>query len=147
MTQRTRAFVRILGPVLLLLALIIFAADTAAAQADRSLIHTDGYLQFSDQGPNGVYRCLLLREHGGGDLYALVGHVAGLLNGDHVRLEGREAPGRCGVRGFEVTKVQTVWADDNHRSTYYDHLTDGTFKDWAVANNRLPGYRPGYRRY
>jgi|HubBroStandDraft_3_1064219.scaffolds.fasta_scaffold148704_2 hypothetical protein len=146
MTQRNPAFVRIIGPVLFLLVSLLVPTGIAAAQGDRSLIHIDGYLQFTDQGYNGAYRCLLLREHGNGETFALVGRVAGLLNGDHVRLEGRSAPGRCGARGFEVTKVQTVWADDNHRSTYYDHLHDGSFREWAVANQRLP---PGYgsRRY
>ncbi len=147
MTQRSRAAVRFPGRLLLLLALLVVPAGIAGAQADRSLIHLDGYLQFTDQGRNGVYRCLLLREHGSGELYALDGRIPGLLPNDHVRLEGREAPGRCGARGFVVGKVQTLWADDNHRSTYYDHLTDGRFQSWATANNRLTPPGRHRRRY
>ena len=145
MTKRIRAFVRILGPVLLLLALLVFPAHgAAAAPADPTLIRLDGYLQFTEQGRDGGYRCLIIRQHDG-SLYALSGGVLGLINGDHVRLEGRAAPDRCGARGFAVTDVQTVWADDNHKTTYYDHLKDGRFHDWAEHNNRIHGDEHGYR--
>jgi hypothetical protein len=136
MTQRMGVLLRIVGPVLLLV--LMAPAQGAGGQADQSVMHIDGHLQFTDQGPGGAYRCLILRQHDG-SLFALGGRVLGLLNGDHVRLEGRAAPDSCGARGFEITAVQTIWADDNHKSTYYDHLRDGGFRDWAARNNRLPG--------
>jgi hypothetical protein len=140
MTQCARPLFRTLVPALLLLASLAVPAPSASAAADPSVMHIDGYLQFTDQRPDGAYRCLILRQHDG-SLYALAGDIPGLLNGDHVRLEGRAAPDRCGAHGYGVTTVQTIWADDNHKATYYDHLHDGSFHDWAARNNRLPGRR------
>jgi len=92
--------------------------------------HVDGYVSFSPDS-----HCVVVRQHDG-SLYTLVGRWHGLLGNDHVRLEGRFVPEtRCGGQGgFEVTEVQAVWADDNHRSTYYDHLKDGNFRGWLSHN-------------
>jgi hypothetical protein len=125
-----RSLLRVLGPALLLLAagLVLPTHDSYAAV----FAHVDGYL--SADG-----RCLMLQQHGG-DTLALVGDTAGLVGGDHVRLEGRFVadPG-CGVPGFDVTLVQTIWAGDNHRTTYYDHLSGEPFHLWAERSGRLSG--------
>jgi hypothetical protein len=60
----------------------------------------------------------------------MVGNTYGLEPGEHVRLYGRIVDGgTCGWEGtaFDIYEVRTVWADDNHRRTYYDHLHDGPF--------------------
>jgi hypothetical protein len=88
-----------------------------------------------------------LREHSG-KVYGLVGAVRGLQSGDHVRLEGRFADGTgCGSgTGVNVTLVQAIWADDHHRTSYYDQLQNGSFADWAAAN-RGTHQRSGRDRY
>ncbi|HVT57529.1 MAG TPA: hypothetical protein VHR45_03940 [Thermoanaerobaculia bacterium] len=122
------------------------------AQADLSIAHIDGYLTESPPSPDRGRPCLYLRQHDG-IVYSLHGRAAvGLQRDDHVRLEGRFAPDpRCGGNGFEVTKVQAVWADDNHQSTYYDHLHDAPFREWvgqyrpeALARERFRHYDRPY---
>lgn len=129
---------RILGTALLTAALALPGAAQAAG--DPGVVHVDGYL--NDQG-----NCLVLREHDG-KIYGLTGDIGGLQNGDHVRVEGRFAGGSaCGTgTAVNVTQVQAIWADDNHRTTYYDHLQNGSFGQWAAANR---GYNPrrGSDRY
>lgn len=129
---------RILGTALLTAALAL--PGTARAAGDPSVVHVDGYL--NDQG-----NCLVLREHDG-KIYGLTGDIGGLQNGDHVRLEGRFVDGSgCGAgTAVNVNQVQAIWADDNHRTTYYDHLQNGSFTRWAEANR---GYNPrsGSDRY
>jgi hypothetical protein len=124
---------RILGPALLVAAALSLP-DAARAAGDPSIVHVDGYL--NSQGG----RCLTLREHDG-KLYNLVGAVGGLQTGDHVRVEGRFVDGSgCGTgTGVNVNQVQAIWADDHHRTTYYDQLQNGSFADWAAANR---GYNP-----
>jgi hypothetical protein len=119
---------RTLGTALLLTAALTLPGAARAA-GDPSIVHVDGYL--TDQG----HRCLVLREHDG-KIYGLVGAVGGLQTGDHVRLEGRFAGGSScgGGTAVNVTDVQAIWADDNHRTTYYDHLQNGSFAQWASAN-------------
>ncbi|HEX2644159.1 MAG TPA: hypothetical protein VHU81_14285 [Thermoanaerobaculia bacterium] len=100
--------------------------------ADRSVIAADGYLD--DTGS-----CLILRGHQG-QVYNLVGDTDGLNEGDHVRLLGQllyQRDNRCGGQLMEIRQVQTLWADNNHRQTYYDHLRDGSFS----------GYSDRYGRY
>lgn len=90
--------------------------------ADPNVFHVDGYL---DDGGD----CLFLRDHEG-RTWAMVGNTYGLQPGEHVRLYGRPTSGgACGYRGaaFDIYEVRTVWADQNHRRTYYDHLYDGPF--------------------
>ena len=90
--------------------------------ADPNVFHVDGYL---DDGGD----CLFLRDHEG-RTWAMVGNTYGLQPGEHVRLYGRAVDGgACGYRGaaFDIYEVRTVWADNNHRRTYYDHLYDGPF--------------------
>jgi hypothetical protein len=108
------------------------AAPSLAQPGDTTLAHVDGYLSISPDG-----RCAVLKQHDG-SLLTLVGRWRGLAANDHVRLEGRLVPDtRCGGQGgFDVTLVQAIWADDNHRTTYYDHLQNGTFRSWAER------YRP-----
>jgi hypothetical protein len=61
----------------------------------------------------------------------MVGNAYGLQPGEHVRLYGRpvDAGDTCGYRAaaFDIYEVRTVWADNNHRRTFYDHLYDGPF--------------------
>jgi hypothetical protein len=133
MKRHTRT--RILGPALLVAAALTFPGLPGAARAagDPSVVHVDGYLST----PNG--RCLTVREHDG-KTYNLVGATGGLQSGDHVRLEGRFVSGGCGAgTGVDVGRVQAIWADDHHRTTYYDQLQNGAFTDWAAANR---GYNP-----
>jgi len=90
--------------------------------ADPNVFHIDGYL---DDGGE----CLFLRDHEG-RTWAMVGNTYGLQPGEHVRLYGRPVDGSaCGYRGaaFDIYEVRTVWADNNHKRTYYDHLYDGPF--------------------
>jgi hypothetical protein len=90
--------------------------------ADPNVFHVDGYL---DDGGD----CLFLRDHEG-RTWAMVGNTYGLQPGEHVRLYGRPTGGgACGNRAaaFDIYEVRTVWADNNHRRTYYDHLYDGPF--------------------
>lgn len=90
--------------------------------ADPNVFHVDGYL---DDGGD----CLFLRDHEG-RTWAMVGNTYGLQPGEHVRLYGTPTDGgACGYRGaaFDIYEVRTVWADQNHRRTYYDHLYDGPF--------------------
>ncbi|HEX2644158.1 MAG TPA: hypothetical protein VHU81_14280 [Thermoanaerobaculia bacterium] len=94
--------------------------------ADRSVIAADGYLE--DTGS-----CLILRGHQG-QVYNLVGDTRGLNDGDHVRLLGQlfyDRDDRCGGQLMELRQVQTLWEDDNHRRTYYDHLRDGSFDNYS----------------
>jgi hypothetical protein len=107
----------------------------AAAAADPNVAHVDGYVSINPS--NG---CVMLRQHDG-SVYALGGRVVGMLDNDHVRLEGRFAANRCGNQGFAVTLVQTVWGDDRHKTTLYDHLHDGWFRKWAERNGRVHGER------
>ncbi|HEX2223058.1 MAG TPA: hypothetical protein VHN15_02505, partial [Thermoanaerobaculia bacterium] len=90
--------------------------------ADRSVIAADGILH--DNG-----RCLVLRGHQG-QVYSLVGGTGGLREGEHVRLVGRllyDNDG-CGEM-MDVHQVQAIWADPNHRQTYFDHQRDGSFNN------------------
>ncbi len=125
-----RAIGRYLFAALVLLAVSAPAVPAQAQPGDTSLAHVDGYLTGSPDG-----RCMLVKQHDG-SLYTLVGRWHGLVGNDHVRLEGRFVPDRrCGGQGgFEVTSVQAIWADDHHRSTYYDHLKDGDFRRWVERN-------------
>jgi hypothetical protein len=124
-----RAFFRVLGPALLLAGGMVLASPVASAPYPE-VTHVDGYLS-----ANGS--CLMLRQHDGRVL-ALRGGTRGLATGDHVRLEGRPAldPG-CGAPGFEVLAVQTLWADDYHRRTYFDHLNGVPFDQWAERAGRF----------
>jgi hypothetical protein len=130
--MRPRPRFRLAAPLLLLAACLaagfLLAPHAALAQND----HTDGYLSISPDG-----RCMVLKSHDG-SLLAIYGRRRGLRNNDHVRLEGTLVPGgACGAPGgFKITAVQTIWADDRHKSTYYDHLKDGSFDAWADRQGR-----------
>jgi hypothetical protein len=137
MPLRQRAVSRFL-PIAVLLAAACFLASAAAfAQVDKSLAHVDGYVSLSPDG-----RCTALRQHDG-SLLTLNGQRRGLIDRDHVRLEGRMvADNRCGGQGgFEITAVHTIWADDHHKSTYYDHLKDGDFHRWLERNRPAEAQR------
>jgi hypothetical protein len=135
----------LLAAALVLGAVSVPAAPALAQRGDTSLVHVDGYISGSPDG-----RCLVIKQHDG-SLYSLVGRWHGLIGNDHVRLEGRFVPDRrCGGQGgFEVTTVQAIWADDNHRSTYYDHLKDGVFRGWVERNRpqELQRWRSEWDRY
>jgi hypothetical protein len=139
--ERRRLLFRVLGPALLVTGAMLVPGAGAWAQAD----HVDGYVSM-DGG------CVLLREHGG-DVVSLRGDLRGMQNGDHVRLEGHlTADSRCGYPGFELSQVQAVWGDDNHRTTVYDHQNGEPFQRWAALSGRMPERRyggdngPGYER-
>jgi hypothetical protein len=89
---------------------------------------TDGYLKEERNG------CLVVAEHDGKER-VLTGAINGLQAQDHVRLYGRPVRGaECNhfrTPAYEVTEVQTIWADDRHKTTYYDHLKDGPFGRWV----------------
>jgi hypothetical protein len=125
-----RTCFRLAAPVLLaagcLAAAFLLAPAAARAQSD----HVDGYVSVSPDG-----RCIVLKQHDG-SLLAIYGRRRGLRANDHVRLEGTLTTGAaCGApRGYKITDVQTIWADDNHKSTYYDHLKDGPFERWLERN-------------
>jgi len=128
--------IRTFGTALLLTAGLALPGAARAA-GDPNVLHVDGYINM--QG-----RCPTLSEHDG-KVYGLVGDVGGLRSGDHVRLEGRLTDSSvCGGTAVNVSVVQALWADDNHRTTYYDHLQNGSFNQWAAANR---GYDPRGRRY
>jgi hypothetical protein len=121
---------RLAAPFLLVAVCLVagFLLAPAAAQAQRD--HVDGYLSVSPDG-----RCIVLKQHDG-SLLAISGRRRGLRTNDHIRLEGTLVSGAyCGAPGgFKITDVQTIWADDNHKSTYYDHLKDGSFDRWVDRN-------------
>jgi hypothetical protein len=93
---------------------------------------TDGYLSWDDNSD-----CLLMKEHDG-KVRVLTGAIDGLDEDDHVRLWGRQVRGaECNDYhgpAYEVTEVLTIWANDKHSETYYDHETDGSFQRWARRN-------------
>lgn len=126
MSNNKKFLAKVFGPAVLLTAALTLPADPADAQnrgrADRNVIAADGILE--DNG-----RCLILRGHQG-QVYNLVGGTGGLREGEHVRLLGRLQSGRdrCGER-LDVYEVQAIWADRNHRQTYFDHKRDGSFNN------------------
>lgn len=122
---------RSLAPLLLVTALVALA-PAAFAQRDRSLLAADGYLRATSGG-----RCLVLYDHDGRVLSLVGRSTYSLRPGDHVRLVGRFVrDDRCPGQAFAVTRVEALWADDRHRTTYFDHLVDGSFDR-----------RGGHRRY
>jgi hypothetical protein len=80
----------------------------------------DGFV--FDEGPD----CNLLRDHQG-HVFALVGDIGDLQQGDHVRLLGRVVDGSvCNWQGtgFEVLQVKTLWEDNRHSYAPYDFQRD-----------------------
>ena len=125
-------------------ALLVAPAAPVAAQpgANLNVAHSDGYVTISPDGS-----CVVLKTHDG-SLLALSGRWRGLRANDHVRIEGRLVPeNRCGAPGgFEVTLVQAIWADDRHKTTYYDYTKDGEFRSW-VQRNRPGDWDRGHERH
>jgi hypothetical protein len=109
----------------------------------------DGYLE------DGGYPCARLFDDQGNP-YILEGRIEGLYAGDHVRLAVREAPfSSCGGygRAVIVTRVVRVWADDHHRSAYFQASLDGPFDvythwrrgdDWLRTPQLCSSYDDGY---
>jgi hypothetical protein len=127
---------RFFAPALLLIAGVSVLPISTARAANDGGMAIDGYL--SESRGSG---CLALREHDGGTRY-LTGAIRGLRSGDHVRLYAHPIDGSaCNVRGnaYEVSEVLTLWADDRHKTTYYDHETNGSFERYAYQNNRIGG--------
>lgn len=94
---------------------------------------TDGYLSWDEDSD-----CLLVEEHEG-KVRVMAGAVGGLDEDDHVLLLGHTENGGAECNGYDgpvyyVTEVWAIWAADNHRRTYYDHETDGSFRSWARRN-------------
>jgi len=129
------------APALLLTASLALPVQSYAANDGGFAV--DGYVN-GDRNSN----CLVLREHDGGVRY-ITGAVGGLQTGDHVRLYGYPVSGSaCNVRGsaYEVSQVQTIWGDDRHRTTTYDHQRDGSFDNYIGRSNRSYG-QDRYGRY
>jgi len=120
-----------------------YRAQRGGGGADRSVVAIDGYL-------DGGQDCLLLRDHEG-RTWAMAGNTYGLEPGEHVRLYGRIVDGGvCGWEGtaFDIYEVQTVWADDHHKRTYYDHLYDGPFdQNRQYEDDRYYDDRGGTRNW
>lgn len=117
----------IVGAFLLVAGLAVpFTADSDVAYA------TDGYTSWDEDSD-----CLLLRQHDG-KVRVLTGNIDGLDEDDHVRIFGRNVRGaECNDYdgpAYEVSDVFTLWGDDNHKTTYYDHETDGSFSRWVQRN-------------
>jgi hypothetical protein len=87
----------------------------------------DGFV--FDESPD----CSLLRDHQG-HVFALVGDIGDLQQGDHVRLLGRVVDGSvCNWQGtgFEVLQVKTLWEDNRHSNAPYDFQRDRIpFAEW-----------------
>src|SRR5260370_3200925 len=89
----------------------------------------------------------MVREHDG-RVSSVIGNVDGLLTGDHVRLEGRLVPDPgCGAPGIQVTLVQTLWGDDYHRTTRYDHLNGEPFFRCSEPAGPLGAYQASRHRH
>jgi hypothetical protein len=134
MKTTTSKFAKVFAPALLVTASLALPVKSYAANDGGFAV--DGYLN-GDRNSN----CLVLREHDGGVRY-ITGAVGGLQPGDHVRLYGYPVSGSaCNVRGsaYEVSQVQTLWGDDRHRTTTYDHQRDGAFDNYAYRSNRSYG--------
>jgi hypothetical protein len=134
-TSSSRNTAKFFAPALLLTAGLALPVSAARAANDGGMA-IDGYLSDSQNS-----NCIALREHDGGTRY-LTGAINGLQSGDHVRLYARSIDGSaCNVRGnaYEVTEVLTLWGDDRHKTTYYDHQTNGSFESYAYQNNRISG--------
>jgi len=103
----------------------------------RDVIELGNFQKDQRRGGSANGECVMLRQHDG-RMYSLRGDLDGLRSGDHARLEGRLAPDPgCGAPGFEVTMVQALWADDNHRNTYYDHRNGEPFRQYAARIGRF----------
>lgn len=117
-----------LGAVLLVAGLAL----PFTAQAGSDGIATDGYLSWDEDSD-----CLLMTQHDG-KVRVLTGAIEGLDEDDHVRLFGRAVRGaECNDYdgpAYEVTEVFTIWGNDKHSTTYYDHETDGSFARWVQRN-------------
>ncbi|HVR97019.1 MAG TPA: hypothetical protein VMW27_10415 [Thermoanaerobaculia bacterium] len=82
--------------------------------------HIDGFV--FDEGGD----CSLLRDHQG-HVFALVGNIGDVVQGDHLRLQGRVVDGGlCDWRGtaFEVAQVKTLWDNNRHEHASYDYQRD-----------------------
>ena len=99
-----------------------------AAPAVAAVVYIDGYV-----APGPEPDCVLVKDHEG-HVYALEGTGwRGVIDNDHVRLEGTIVPeSRCGVTSaFQVADVDTIWRDDAHKVVYYEHTKDGRFTSWV----------------
>jgi hypothetical protein len=137
-SSTSRTFAKAFAPALLLTAALALPATTYAANDGG--FATDGYVS-NDRGSD----CMILRQHDGSVRY-ITGDLDGLQSGDHVRVYGYSVSGdACGVRGsaYEVTQVQTLWGDDKHRTTYYDHLRDGSFVSYSDRQSGRNGRHHG----
>jgi flagellar biosynthesis GTPase FlhF len=92
----------------------------ARYQRSGERFHIDGFVV--DEGGH----CSLLRDHQG-HVFALVGNIGDIVQGDHLRLQGRVVDGGlCDWRGtaFEVIQVKTLWDNNRHDTASYDYQRD-----------------------
>ncbi len=127
--QTRRRFAMIFGSMLVMVAGLSLPGVLEAG-VDFT---TDGYLSWDDDSD-----CLLVREHEG-KVRVMAGAVEGLDESDHVLLLGHTVNGGAECNEYDgpvyyVTEVWALWAADNHKRTYYDHETDGSFRSWARRN-------------
>ena len=125
-TSNRSKLLKAFAPALLLTTGLALPATSYAANDGG--FATDGYVS-NDRNSD----CMVLRQHDGSVRY-ITGDLDGLQSGDHVRVYGYSVGGdACGVRGsaYEVSQVQTLWGDDKHKTTYYDHLRDGSFVSYS----------------
>ncbi len=130
MTSQARKRVAMMfGSILVLLAALALPGALSAGVEFTS----DGYLRWDEDSD-----CLVVREHEG-KVRVMAGAVEGLDEGDHVLMLGHTENRGAECNDYDgpvyyVTEVWALWAADNHKRTYYDHETDGLFRNWARRN-------------
>ena len=128
-SQVRKPFAMIVGTMLVMGMGLAFPS---AVRAEKDYT-SDGYLRWDDDSD-----CLIVREHEGKSR-VLMGAIDGLDEGDHVLLLGRTVTDGSECNDYDtpayyVTEVWALWAADNHKQTYYDHETDGSFRAWVRRN-------------
>lgn len=119
--------------VMMFCALLVMGLGLAFPTAVRAgqEFTSDGYLRWDGD-------CLVVREHEGKSR-VLTGAIEGLDEEDHVLLLGHTVTDGDECNDYDspayyVTEVWALWASDNHKRTYYDHETDGSFRAWVRRN-------------
>ena len=130
MKRQTRSRLAMIFGSMLVMAAALALPGALQAGVDFT---SDGYLSWDEDSD-----CLLVREHEG-KVRVLTGAIDGLDESDHVLLLGHTVNGGAECNdydgpAYQVTEVWAIWAADNHKRTYYDHETDGSFRAWVRRN-------------